>query len=294
MSITGRFLPRAHILSLGGDGQDNHITVGRDADGHIIVNGGATQISGGSTTVDNTTLVHANGGDGNDTITLDEHNGPLPATLLEGGNGADVIVGGSGDDQLFGGNGNDTINGGAGADSLFGGNGDDRLDGDGGADHFFGGRGDDVLVWDPGDGSDVLDGGSGFDEMLFNGNEKAETFEFSANGSGGATFTRDLGTITMDLTGVEKVTVNALAGADTIHIFDPSGTGVTEIDINLGVNGSGDGAADKILLHDDTPVHVTNAGDGHLIVTEDSTVIHIFGFEAANDQLIINGDVFHL
>jgi hypothetical protein len=140
----------------------------------------------------------------------------------------------------------------------------------------------------------VLHGGLGFDEMLFNGNDKNETFEFSADGHG-ALFTRDLGNITMDLTSVEKVTINALGGADTVHIFDPSGSGVSEIDINLGVNGAGDGAADSVFLHDDTPLHVVNNGGGNLTVTGSSGAeIHITGFETANDQLFINGSLFHL
>lgn len=291
MSISGIFSASARTLSIRGDVQDNSVNISRDSSGHILANGGAIGITGGVSTADNTSLIIAHGGNGGDTITLDETNGPLPAAQLYGENGNDHLTGGSGNDQLFGGNGGDTLFGGGGNDKLFGGNGNDTLNGGAGADQFFGGNGNDTLIWDPGDGSDTLDGGLGTDEMLFNGNEKAETFEFSADGQGGATFTRDLGSITMNLTSVENVTLNAGAGADTIHIFDPSGTGVHEFDINLG---AGDGAADKILLHDDDPVHVENEGNGHLIVTEGSTVIHIFGFEAANDQLIINGNVFHL
>ena len=291
MSIRGTFLPAAKILSFFGDAHDNSIAITHDADGHISANGGAVPISGGVPTADNTSLILASGGNGNDSISFDETNGTLPAAHLFGGNGDDSLTGGSGNDQLDGGNGNDTLNGGAGTDSLFGGNGNDTLNGGAGFDQFFGGAGDDLLIWNPGDGSDALSGGLGFDTMLFNGNDKVETFEFTSNGHGGATFTRDLGNINMGLTGVEKVTLNAGGGADTVHIFDPSGSGVTEFDINLG---AGDGAADTIFLHDDDPVHVTNQGNGQLLVTEGSATIHITGFETANDQLFINGNLFHL
>ena len=208
-------------------------------------------------------------------------------------NGDSTLVGSTGNDTLNGGNGNDTLIGNAGNDVLSGGNGNDTLNGGAGADTMLGGRGDDLLIWNPGDGSDRLDGGSGFDTMLFNGSAGAETFNFSAKVGGGALFTRDLGNITMDLTSVEKVTLNALGGADNIHINDPSGSGVTEFDINLGVNGLGDNASDTIFLNEDDKVQVVNNGHGDItILGVSGATIHITGFEAANDHLVINGDPF--
>jgi hemolysin type calcium-binding protein len=208
-------------------------------------------------------------------------------------NGDNTLTGGSGADQLLGGNGNDLLQGGAGNDLLFGENGDDTLVGGSGVDVMSGGRGNDVMIWNPGDGSDTLDGGAGFDAMLFNGAAGAESFTFAAKDGGGALFTRDLGNITMDLTSVEKVTLNALGGADNIHINDPSGTGVTEFDINLGLNGLGDGASDTIFLNDDDHLQVVNNGNGDItILGLSGATVHITGFEAANDHLIINGDPF--
>lgn len=224
---------------------------------------------------------------------LTDHHTVSIATPLN--NGDTTLIGGIGNDQLFGGNGNDILQGGAGNDLLSGGNGNDTLTGGAGADQMLGGRGDDLLIWNPGDGSDTLDGGSGFDTMLFNGSAGAETFNFSAKPGGGALFTRDIGNIVMDLTGVEKVTLNALGGADNVHIHDPSGSGVTEFDVNLGVNGIGDGAADTVFIDDnDDGVHVVNNGHGDITITGVSgATVHITGFEAANDQLVINGDPFH-
>ncbi len=208
-------------------------------------------------------------------------------------NGDDTLVGGPGNDQLLGGNGNDTLQGAAGNDVLLGENGNDTLIGGAGVDFMSGGRGDDVMVWNPGDGNDTLDGGSGFDTMLFNGAGGAETFTFTAKDGGGAIFTRDVGKITMDLTSTEKVTLNALGGADNIHINDPSGSGVTQFDINLGVNGVGDGASDTIFLNEDDKVQVVNNGNGEITILDVSgATIHITGFEAANDHLVINGDPF--
>lgn len=208
-------------------------------------------------------------------------------------NGDNTLVGGPGNDHLLGGNGNDTLQGGGGNDVLTGENGNDTLIGGPGVDIMSGGRGDDVMVWNPGDGNDTLDGGAGFDTMLFNGAGGAETFTFSSKDGGGALFTRDLGNIKMDLTSTEKVTLNALGGADNIHINDPSGSGVTEFDVNLGVNGLGDGASDTIFINDDDKVQVANNGHGDITISGVSgATVHITGFETANDHLVINGDPF--
>jgi Ca2+-binding RTX toxin-like protein len=190
-----------------------------------------------------------------------------------------------------GGAGNDTINGGNGADTLLGGDGNDRIDGNGGLDTAFLGAGDDVFVWDPGDGSDNVDGGAGSDELLFNGAAGAENYTLSAGGDG-LLLTRVQGNIVMDMTGVEKVTLNTLGGADVINVNNPTGSGLTLFNLNLGVNGAGDGAADTININD-VGVQVVNNGNGDLSITDSAgAVIHVTGFEANLDQLVINGTVF--
>ena len=74
--------------------------------------------------------------------------------------------------------------------------------------------------------------------MQFNGANIAERFEASANGPR-VRFTRDIGNITMDLDGVERVNVNALGGADTLTVDDLSGTDVTEVNTDLAATGGG-------------------------------------------------------
>ena len=81
------------------------------------------------------------------------------------------------------------------------------------------GAGDDTFVWDPGDGSDVIEGQDGADTMRFNGANVAEKFDLSANGSR-LRFFRDVGNITMDTAGVERVDVNALGGIDLVTVND--------------------------------------------------------------------------
>src|SRR5262249_57004452 len=87
-------------LRVAGDDLDNTIVVSRDAAGTILVNGGAVAIQGGPATVANTRLILLNGGGGNDSLRLDETNGPLPLARLDGGPGNDVLVGGSAGDVI--------------------------------------------------------------------------------------------------------------------------------------------------------------------------------------------------
>jgi Ca2+-binding RTX toxin-like protein len=310
MSIIGKFQSIKHRLFFNGDDADNNITVSRDLGGHLFGNAGAIHISPDTATVTNTDLVRVNGGDGNDVIALDETNGTLPAAELFGGDGNDTLTGGSGNDRLsgqddndtlFGGAGNDTLSGGAGNDFIAGGAGNDTLDGGSGNDFLDGdqgtdigllGAGNDVFRWDPGDGSDIVEGGSGFDEMLFNGAAGAEQFALSANDER-SSFTRVQGNIVMDMDGVEKVTVNALGGDDTITINDPSGTDITNIDINLGVGGLGDGAADTIFINSGADVTVVDHGNGDLtILGLSGATVQITDFEALNDHLVIDGIPF--
>src|SRR2546430_11642903 len=98
---------------------------------------------------------------------------------------------------------------------------------------MLGGAGDDVFTWDPGDGSDIIEGQGGHDTMEFDGANIAERFDLSANGNR-LLFTRDIGNIVMDVNGVEQVNLNALGGADTVTVNDLTGTDVTRVNIDLG------------------------------------------------------------
>ena len=99
--------------------------------------------------------------------------------------------------------------------------------------HGLLGAGDDVFVWNPGDGSDIVEGQAGTDTLLFNGANIAEKIDISANG-GRVRFTRDVANITMDLNSVETIDFNALGGADNITVNDLSGTDVSRSTSILG------------------------------------------------------------
>jgi Ca2+-binding RTX toxin-like protein len=258
MAITGIFNPTDGVLTALGDALDDTITASRDAAGKIFLNGGAVSVIGGTPTVANTATIQLFGQDGNDTITLNEANGALPAADLFGGAGNDVLTGGSGNDQLFGQAGDDTLNGKGGDDLLFGGAGNDVLTGGAGNDQVFGGAGNDRMIWNPGDGSDLFEGGDGIDTAEVNGGNGSETFTITANGSRvrfdrvtPAPFTLDIGT-------TENLVVNANGGDDIIT----AGNGLATL-IHLTLDG---GAGNDTITGgdgDDTLI----GGDGNDVIT---------------------------
>jgi Ca2+-binding RTX toxin-like protein len=205
----------AGVLTVTGDNANNTIDVSRDAAGKVFLNSGAISIKGGSATVANTKLIQVFGQGGSDTISLNESNGALPKANLYGGAGNDTLTGGSGNDQLFGQDGNDTLLGKGGFDLLFGGAGNDVLTGGVGDDQVFGQTGNDRMIWNPGEGSDLNEGGAGSDIVEVNGGNGAETFTATANGTrvrfdrtAPAPFFLDIGT-------TECLVLNANGGDDS-------------------------------------------------------------------------------
>src|ERR1043165_470167 len=124
---------------------------------------------------------------------------------------ADSIDGGGGNDTASGSGGNDTINGGPGNDNLTGGNNDDVVTGGIGNDVAFLGAGTDRFIWNPGDASDLVDGGTGTDTLQFTGSLMNETFDIFANGAR-ALLTRDIGAVSMDLDSIERIQLRTLGG----------------------------------------------------------------------------------
>src|SRR5262249_44607199 len=118
MAVTAFFNPTTGVLTVFGEALDNNIVISRNAAGPILVNGGAVPILGGTATVANTSLIQGFGQAGNDTITLNESNGALPAAQLFGGAGNDVLTGGSGKDPLFRQNGKGSVLGKGGNELL--------------------------------------------------------------------------------------------------------------------------------------------------------------------------------
>ena len=214
-AVTATFLPSNGYLAVFGDGLDNNIQVSRDAAGKVLVNGGAVAIPGGTPPVANTPVIQVFGQGGNDNIALVETNGALPRSNLFGGVGNDTLTGGSGADQVFGQDGNDVLFGKGGFDFLFGGAGNDVLTGGDANDQVFGESGNDRFVWNPGDDTDLNEGGSGTDTVEINGGGGAEVFTTTANGTRVRFDRLDPAPFSIDIGTSENLVLNANGGNDS-------------------------------------------------------------------------------
>ena len=160
----------------GGDGDDQMF--GEAGNDRFIWNpGDDTDLAEGGAGID---TVEVNGGNGDEVFTTTANGtrvrfdrvNPAPFSIDIGTSEHLVVRMNGGNDSFSatgnlaalinvtvdGGTGNDTILGSNGIDTLLGGDGDDFIDGQQGNDNAFLGAGNDVFQWDPGDGSDVVDG----------------------------------------------------------------------------------------------------------------------------------------
>lgn len=294
----------------GGDADDQ--AYGESGDDRMVWNpGDDTDLDEGG---DGTDTVEVNGGNGAEVFTATANGTRVrfdrlePAPFaLDIGTAEQLALDANGGDDRFaatgnlaaliqlavdGGAGADTLLGSNGADTLLGGDGDDFVDGQQGDDAAFLGAGADVFQWDPGDGSDTLEGQDGTDRLLFNGSAAAESFRAAAN-SGRVRFTRDVGTIVMDLDDVEALDLNALGNTDTVVVDDLGGTDLAEVSANLAgaIGGTtGDAAVDTVIVNGTSGrdiVDVFGTGASASVVGL-QTRVTIANGEGANDALVIN------
>jgi Ca2+-binding RTX toxin-like protein len=180
----------------------------------------------------------------------------------------------------------DALVGGPGAETFVGGDGNDSVDGNGGDDHALLGAGDDRFTWDAGDGSDVVEGQEGMDTMAFNGSGAAEAFAAAADGAR-ARFTRDVGSITMDLDDVERIDAAGVGGGDTLTANDLTGTDLTALRFATGT----DGAPDSVVANGSAgadAVAVTGApGATNLAGLPNGLMLSVTGAQAPTDGLHI-------
>jgi Ca2+-binding RTX toxin-like protein len=308
-AVTGSFANGT--LTVTGDSLDNNITVSRNAAGNILVNGGAVSVVGGTPNVANTSVIKVFGLGGNDVLTLSEVNGALPRADLFGSSGNDVITGGSGNDQLFGEAGNDTLLGKGGFDFLFGGGDNDTLTGGDADDQAFGQSGNDRMIWNPGDDTDLNEGGAGTDTVEVNGGNGAEQFTTTANGTrvrfdrlNPAPFAIDIGTS-------ENLVLNANGGDDSfsatgnlaalIKITVDGGTGNDQllgsngIDILLGGDGNdfvdGQQANDVGFLGAGNDTFQWDPGDGSDVVEgQNGADEMLFNGSAGNERMEVSAN----
>jgi Ca2+-binding RTX toxin-like protein len=255
----------------GDGGQDSVIVSGTaNADnvqvsgssGNVHINGLAAQVN--IVQAEATDQLQVNSQGGNDTVDASGLAAGVMGLTLNGGDGNDTLIGSAGDDLIIGGRGNDVAHMGA---------------------------GDDTFVWNPGDGSDVVEGQDGTDTLQFNGSNQDEVMDLSANGQR-LRFTRDIGSVVMDVNGTERVNINALGGADNIKINDLTGTDVTEVNIDLAAtpgSGTSDGATDTVTVNGTADNDVVTVGGvpGAIVVANLAAQVNITGSDPTQDQLVI-------
>jgi Ca2+-binding RTX toxin-like protein len=221
--------------------------------------------------------IRVKAGGGNDQVRIDDSGGAFTTAIPT---------------RIDGQGGNDAIRGGAGAEKLNGDGGADVIDGNGGNDVANLGVGDDRFIWDPGDGSDVVEGRKGADTMTFNGSGSDERFGLSANGSR-TRLVRNVGNITMDFDGIERVDVNSLGGSDVLSVDDLAPTKVRTVNHDEAAVLGGP-AADT--GNDQTIVGATNASDaiaatgtaGSAAVSGLAATVNVARADATRDSLTLS------
>ena len=155
------------VLDVTGTVANDAIHLGNGPGGSVVLNdnGAVAAFAPGSVL-----LVVAHGGTGDDVIAATPGFG-VPVTFF-GEAGNDNVTGGEAADLLFGGPGNDTIHGRYGNDLAYGDDGSDFVAGDSGSDELHGGMGSDTVFGEAGndllfgeDGNDVLHGSAGNDTL---------------------------------------------------------------------------------------------------------------------------------
>lgn len=230
---------------------------------------------------------------GNDTITLMSGYVDSEGDSITNGDdfvfaddGDDYINAGDGNDVVYGERGNDTIIGDDGDDLLIGNDGDDHLESGRGTDTVFGGDGQDVIAVSDDHGTNLIAGGSGYDQLVFAtptsasgvtvtwSGDGAGAYDFNATSATGTflTIEQSSGTVYADTYNASSdtagVSVYASDGNDTLiggsgadRLYGESGD-----DVSIGRSGddSIDGGDGNDLLYGDDfpadPVDITNSG----------------------------------
>src|SRR4029079_7874185 len=82
-------------------------------------------------------------------------------------------------------------------------------------DQAFGQAGSDLMIWNPGDASDLNEGGAGIDTVLNNGGNGAEVYTVVANGTRVRFDRVSPGPFFLDIGTTENLVVNLNGGDDT-------------------------------------------------------------------------------
>ncbi len=261
------------VLTVLGNNKSETITVSGSRSGLIKVNDSNVNVNGKALRVSQTKSIVIDGRGGNDVLKVSDANRRMPKAHLKGNTGNDTL-----------------ISSGASKDKLDGGRGNDQLNSGGGNDEMFGKEGKDILIWNAGHGNDRIEGGDNVDVFQINSSSSADNFAMTRNGSR-VLITRNVNVVSLNVNNVETVNLATRKATDTITINNLAGTSVKAVNIDLGVDGAGDKAADSVI------VNGTSAADTIQVAAVGSTVqvsglaaqVKITRAEAVRDRLTVNG-----
>ncbi|WP_146522014.1 dockerin type I domain-containing protein [Stieleria varia] len=232
--------------------------------------------------------VHA--GDGDDTVTVV---GATAAFLtVFGDDGDDTITGGSNAELIFGGNGNDVISGMGGADTIDGEAGNDTITGGTGADNLFGGADSDLIIWNNGDGSDLMEGGTGNDRVQVNGAGAAassEMYTVGPNGSRVSLARTNLVAFTLDIAQVEQLDLNTDSSSDNAEVVTVNSLVGTDLQV-LNLDAGGD-TNNSFVLNGNDSAETISIGPNEQILGLGpviNTTLTVGG--ASSDEITINAN----
>jgi Ca2+-binding RTX toxin-like protein len=259
-------------LTVTGSGASEKVTLKAAAGGRLAVDVGNNGSTNFSFLRSGFSRVVVNGLGGNDQLRVNEAGGAFTnteKTTLNGGDGVDTLVGGRFAETLNGGNGNDVV------------------DGNPGADKVLLGAGNDSLAWNAGDGGDKVNAGTGTDTVTVNGSAVGDALTLGPGPTPGHVRLNG----SLDLLSAETLNVNPLAGADTTTINNLPGTGVSAVNVGLGVSGAGDASADSVNVNGTgaSDVFTAAAVSSVVQVTGLAAQVNVSTTEAANDRLTLGG-----
>ncbi|HEV8292104.1 MAG TPA: calcium-binding protein, partial [Tepidisphaeraceae bacterium] len=154
-----------------------------------------------------------------------------------------------------------------------------------GADSVFGDSDSDTIIWNNGDGSDLVEGGGGVDVLQVNGSAASgDTFTVSAAGARLNFQRTNLTPFTLDAAAIEQLDINGDGGGDSITINDVTVTGVKSINIDPGTG------SDAVIVNGrSTADNLVAGGSSDVSVIGLAYDINILG-PTTSDTLTIKGN----
>ncbi|WP_422931570.1 PKD domain-containing protein [Singulisphaera sp. PoT] len=265
---------------------------------------------------DNVTSINGDFGTGSDSLSIGSSVGTYDPGLAIHikGEGNSQFINESATDVTFdvsGSTGYNVLQTQGGDSTLFGGAGIDFLSASGGNNTIWGGTGIETINWTTGDGTLIVHGGGGTNDLEINGTASAESYQFGKGTSLGGVTPITIGVSangtsagTITAYNIRSITVNGRGSSDTVSLStdDLNAAGVTSLALNLGqMEGSSsnpnapaidDGSADSITIVGSTNADAFTVGstrtDDVQVVSGPLTVLD--RRPGKGDQLAIRGN----